>query len=227
MNQSVKNNIFVLLVLLLGFKCAAQNGEIVVSGKIKEVATGKPLKAKINYLSVPTGSIKGSFNDSTFIFSVFGSSKYQVTAVLDNYIPKTILVDPKSFAGKDSIYRDIILTPRGQTIRLEHLLFEQKKSEIDPQSFEELDEIVAMLEENPKMVIQLEGHTDSNGNAKANMDLSQERVDAVKKYLSGKGIEKSRVKTKAFGGTKPVTKQKTAEARNLNRRVEMRVLSEN
>jgi len=75
------------------------------------------------------------------------------------------------------------------------------------------------------MVVQLEGHTDATGNAKANMDLSEERVEAVKKYLVSKGVDKGRVKTKAFGGTKPVSRLKTPEARDLNRRVEMRVLS--
>jgi len=205
----------------------AQNGEIVISGKVKEVASGKRVKAKIVYRSVPTGSMSGTFYDSLFKFSVFGASKYQLTATAENYIPKTILVDPKSFEGKSEITRDIILTPKGQTIRLEHLLFEQRKSEIDPQSFEELDEIAALLKENSKMVVQLEGHTDNAGNAKANMDLSEERVEAVKKYLVSKGVDKARVKTKAFGGTQPLSKLKTAEARNLNRRVEMRVLSEN
>src|SRR6187402_2316399 len=111
-----------ILFLLIGAKNFAQlNGEIIVSGKVKEVASGKPVKAKITYISVPTGSMKGTFNDSIFSFSVFGSSKYQLTATADNYIPKTILVDPKSFEGKDKIVRDIILTPKGQTIRFEHL----------------------------------------------------------------------------------------------------------
>lgn len=148
-------------------------------------------------------------------------------ATADNYIPQTILIDPKSFDGKDEITKDIILTPKGQTIRLQHLLFEQRKSEIDPQSFEELDEIAALIKENTKMVVQLEGHTDASGNAKANMELSEERVEAVKKYLVSKGVDKARVKTKAFGGTKPASKLKTPEARELNRRVEMRVLSDN
>ena len=75
------------------------------------------------------------------------------------------------------------------------------------------------------MVIQLEGHTDYQGNSKDNMKLSKERVDAVKKYLEGKGISGSRIKTKAFGGTQPISKDDTAEAHRLNRRVELRILS--
>ena len=72
----------------------------------------------------------------------------------------------------------------------------------------------------------MEGHTDAQGSAKANMDLSQDRVDAVKKYLTAKGIGKTRIATKAFGGTKPLSREKTEDARALNRRVEMRVLKD-
>jgi OmpA-OmpF porin, OOP family len=224
----MKHFLIFFLFVIAGQSVVGQTkDEIIISGQVKAVATGKAVKARVTYKSVPTGGLNGSFNDSTFRFSVFGSSKYLVMATANNYIPKTILIDPKFFEGKNQITRDIILTPRGQTIRLEHLLFEQRKAEIDPQSFDELEEIVALLKENPKMIIQLEGHTDNSGNVKANLDLSQERVDAVKKYLTGKGVEKSRVKTKAFGGRQPLSKGKTEAAKILNRRVEMRVLSEN
>jgi OOP family OmpA-OmpF porin len=102
----------------------------------------------------------------------------------------------------------------------------QGKSVINPESYPELDEIVAMMKLNTKIEIQLEGHTDSQGNEKANFELSQDRVDAVKKYLTSKGIAKDRVKTKAFGGTQPISKDKTEEGRSLNRRVEMRILKD-
>lgn len=212
---------------LTGRLAICQSGEIEVRGKVREVATGKALKAKISYKSVPTGSITGSFNDTTYRFSIFGSSKYQVTATAPNYIPKTVLIDPNTSAGKGAIEKDIVLTPRGQSIRLEHLIFETGKSTIDPSSFDELDEIAAMLKETPEIVIQLEGHTDNVGNADANMKLSQARVDAVKKFLVSKKVDKNQVKTKAFGGTQPVAKGKTPEDREKNRRVEMRVISEN
>jgi outer membrane protein OmpA-like peptidoglycan-associated protein len=97
---------------------------------------------------------------------------------------------------------------------------------INPKSFPELDELVAMMKDSPKVEIQLEGHTDNVGNAEANMKLSQSRVDAVKKYITSKGISKSRVQTKAFGGSKPISKENTEEARAKNRRVEMRVLKD-
>jgi outer membrane protein OmpA-like peptidoglycan-associated protein len=82
-----------------------------------------------------------------------------------------------------------------------------------------------MMLENPTMIIQLEGHTDYLGNAKENLKLSQQRVESIRGYLSEKGISKSRLKTKAFGGLQPLSRDNTPEAHRLNRRVEVRILA--
>jgi outer membrane protein OmpA-like peptidoglycan-associated protein len=203
----------------------SQNTEIIVHGKVKKAISGKGVASKIVYKSYPTGGLSGSFNDSTFSFSIFGSSKYQVTASAIGYIPSTVIVDPKE-SKNNSIVHDIELTPTNKTVRLNHLIFDMGKAVIKPVSFTELDELVAMMKANPKVEIQLEGHTDSQGSVEANLKLSQDRVDAVKKYLSSKGIAKDRIKTKAFGGTQPLSTDKTEDARALNRRVEMRVLKD-
>ena len=196
--------------------------EIQVSGKVISLSTGKALKAKIVYKSIPTGGITGRFADSVFQFSVFGTAKYQVTATAEGHIPRTIIIDPKEIGGQTVFVRNIELTDGKKTFTLNHLIFQQGKAVIDPKSFPELDELVALMADNKSMVIQLEGHTDNQGNAKLNMELSKDRVEAVKDYLVDKGIGKSRVKTMAFGGTRPLS----TAARAANRRVEIRVLSE-
>lgn len=205
--------------------CQTVAGEITIKGRVVDISSGKGVKANISYKSLPTGGIKGKFIDSTYAFSIFGSSRYEIMAELPNYIPAVAIVDPA--VAKDGIVvRELHLTPKGQTIRLTHLNFEQGKAVIDPASFDELDEVAQLLKSHQKLVIQLEGHTDNLGSASKNMELSQDRVDEVKKYLVGKDISKSRVKTKAFGGTKPLSKGKTEADRNMNRRVEIRILSE-
>jgi outer membrane protein OmpA-like peptidoglycan-associated protein len=215
-----------LLVLIFSIGVVhAMAQEITVKGDVVDAVRGKKLKSKIVYKSYPTGGISGTMNDSTFSFSIFGSSKYQVTAEAAGYIPRTVIVDPKEAKG-NTITRNIELTSTGGTIVLNHLIFAQGKAVIDPKSFPELDEVVAMLKENSRMEIQLEGHTDNRGNAEANITLSQARVDAVKKYMVSKGVSKNRVMTKAFGGSKPIATEDTEEARAKNRRVEMRVLKD-
>ncbi len=204
----------------------AQDDEIQVTGKVTDARTGKGIKAAVRYSSIPTGSIFGRFNDSTFQFSIYGTAKYQITASADGYNPRTVIVDPKDKDANRQLTRDITLTAKGQTITLSHLIFAQGKSVIDPKSYTELDEVAQMMKENTKMEIQLEGHTDNVGNSKANLELSQSRVDAVKKYLVDRGIAKGRIQTKAFGGTQPLSNELTPEARAANRRVEMRILKD-
>ena len=204
----------------------AQTDEILAKGKVTDSRTGKGVKASIRYSSIPTGSIFGRFNDSTFSFSIFGTAKYQITAQAEGYNPRTVIVDPKDVTAEKTVLCDISLTPEGQTIILNDLIFAQGRSVIDPKSYSALDEVVQMMKENTRVEIQLEGHTDNVGSPKANMALSQSRVDAVKKYLVEKGIAKNRIQTKAFGGTQPLKNEMTPEARAANRRVEMRILKD-
>lgn len=204
----------------------AQSDEILAQGKVTDSRTGKGVKANIRYSSIPTGSIFGRFNDSTFSFNIFGTAKYQITAQAEGYNPGTVIVDPKDIDASRKVMRDIRLTAKGQTIILDHLIFAQGKSVIDPKSYSQLDEVVEMMKENTRLEIQLEGHTDNVGSSKANLKLSQDRVDAVKRYLVDKGVSKGRVQTKAFGGTQPLRNEMTPEARGQNRRVEMRILKD-
>ena len=220
------NSGVVLLLLGTVLSTNGQPREITAQGKVIDVLTKKGVKAKIFYKSYPTGSITGRFNDSTFSFQIFGSSKYEITAEAEGYILGTALVDPKDIDPTSKVIRDIMLTRKGEPIVLDHLIFEQSKAVINPKSFPGLDEVVVMMKDNEKLEIQLEGHTDNQGSPKANMELSQDRVDNVKKYLVSKGISKDHVKTKAFGGTQPIVNANTPEARALNRRVEMRILKD-
>jgi outer membrane protein OmpA-like peptidoglycan-associated protein len=225
---SMKNALFyfVLIFVFAVPPCNAQSSDITVKGKITDSRTGKGIKANVRYSSIPTESITGRFNDSTFSFLIFGTAKYQITVGAEGYNPKTIIVAPKDIDANNNIVRDVMLTPKGQTIILNDLIFAQGKSVIDPKSYPGLDEVVQMMKENPKIEIQLEGHTDNVGSPKANLELSQERVDAVKKYIVSKGINKSRIQTKAFGGSQPLGNEMTPEARAKNRRVEMRILKD-
>jgi OOP family OmpA-OmpF porin len=205
---------------------AQSNDEILAQGKVTDSRTGKGVKAAIRYSSIPTGSIFGRFNDSTFSFNIFGTAKYQITAQAEGYNPGTVIVDPKDIDGSRKVLRDIRLIPKGQTMILDHLIFAQGRSVIDPKSYSQLDEVVEMMKENTRIEIQLEGHTDNVGGSKANLKLSQDRVDAVKRYMVDKGVSKGRVQTKAFGGTQPLKNELNPEQRGQNRRVEMRILKD-
>lgn len=201
-------------------------------GKIINADTREPINARIVYESVPYGSRIGVINNSAYSFPMFDREHYSITVEAPGYAPAKYMLDPGAANGDNKVVRDIALSTgskpnthaAGKVMRLDNLIFEVGKSKIDPESFSELDILVNMMEQQPNMVIQLEGHTDFLGESRANMKLSQQRVESVRDYLASKGIARSRIKTKAFGGTQPLSKDSTPEAHRLNRRVEVRIL---
>jgi outer membrane protein OmpA-like peptidoglycan-associated protein len=98
--------------------------------------------------------------------------------------------------------------------------FEFNKWNIDPRSYSLLDQVVAALNGNPEVTIEIGGHTDSKGKDKYNKKLSQKRVDSVLEYLVGKGIARSRLVSVGYGESQPIDTNRSAAGRANNRRVE-------
>ncbi|MCG8686427.1 MAG: OmpA family protein [Desulfobacterales bacterium] len=104
---------------------------------------------------------------------------------------------------------------------LDNVLFDYDKSVIKPKAYGLLDEVAMILEKNPAMSIELQGHTDNVGTEAYNMGLSMRRANAVADYLVKKGILRNRMATTGFGFSKPVALNGTDFGRSLNRRVEI------
>lgn len=101
-----------------------------------------------------------------------------------------------------------------------HVLFVKSKPTMLPESFEELDNLVAMLKRFPNKKVVVEGHTDNVGDSKLNLKLSEERASAVVDYLIKKGIKSDRLTWKGFGDMRPISTENTVEGHAQNRRVE-------
>lgn len=101
--------------------------------------------------------------------------------------------------------------------------FESGKDIIKPSSFAILDNVVKVMQDNPEYKLDINGHTDNQGDDKMNMELSQKRADAVKAYLVSKGISASRLTATGFGETLPIGTNDTPAGRAKNRRVEFKI----
>jgi OmpA-OmpF porin, OOP family len=206
---------------------------VVAEGKVFNAATKEPITARITYQSLPYGNKVGVINNSTYSFPMFDGEKYSIIVEASGFAPAKYMLDPATANTEKKVIKDIELSngsrPNthvvGHVMRLNNVIFEVGNAKIDPESYSELDLLVNMMQENPTMIIQLEGHTDFVGAASDNLKLSQRRVESVKAYLASKGIAKSRLKTKAFGGAQPISRDNTPEAHRLNRRVEVRILA--
>ncbi len=103
------------------------------------------------------------------------------------------------------------------------IFFETGSDVIKSESFENLNTLVTILNNYPQAKVQVEGHTDNVGQEDANMVLSQQRADAVKRYLVTQGVEEGRMTATGFGETKPIADNETAGGRQLNRRVDFKL----
>ena len=90
-------------------------------------------------------------------------------------------------------------------------------------SFPELLRLVKILRDYPTVEILIGGHTDNQGDPALNVKLSEDRVEAVKKYLVSKGVDPKRLSTQGFGGTQPSANNDQEETRRFNRRVEFTI----
>ena len=100
------------------------------------------------------------------------------------------------------------------------ILFDTGKATLKAASLPTLKMIFRLLNDDPDLKFSIEGHTDNQGNKGINQPLSEDRAEAVKNWLEGKGVDPARLKTAGFGDSKPIDSNKTPEGRANNRRVE-------
>ncbi len=111
----------------------------------------------------------------------------------------------------------------GESMKLESVHFETDSYELDEISMEYLKNLLLFLNENPKLNIEISGHTDNIGMDANNLILSKHRAKAVFYFLIENAIDKNRLSHKGFGKNKPITTNNTSIGRALNRRTEFKI----
>jgi len=107
---------------------------------------------------------------------------------------------------------------------VEHVAFQPTTAKLLPRSHKLLDQIAKLVVAHPELgKLVIEGHTDDRGDDAYNLELSQQRADAVQEYLIKSGVDARRLKVRGFGKTAPLDPTSTDKARALNRRVEFKI----
>ena len=204
---------------------------VMLSGKVVDTKTGKPIEARIIYENLADGTEVGTAQTDPrtgeYKIVLPKGLKYGVRAVAKDFIAEaknidlTNVKDYKEVAGTNLTLVPIQVNEVGV---LNNLFFDTGKAEIRPESNPELDRMVLTFNENPGLVLEIGGHTDDVGSDAANIKLSQDRADSVREYFIGKGIEPDRVQSKGYGESKPKVPNTTEEGRQVNRRVEFKIL---
>lgn len=186
--------------------------------------TGEPIKG---HLKVLNGKSE-LFNSAT---SEIG---YQI-----NYVKKItykLIVKPDD-KGFMTTVKDVVITetPAQQTIliypitvggtfQLQSIQFKKSETIMVEGAKDDLDHLVGLMMDNPKMEILIGGHTDGIGNDELNKELSRLRAMVVEEYLVEQGISRDRLTVEGYGGTKPLVQNTVERDRQLNRRVEFTIL---
>ena len=211
---------------------------VLVSGNVYNKKTGEPLSASLVYEVLPDGTEAGngisSPQDGSFKMVLPFDKNYSIRATADKFfaISENLNLDSLVKAGYVEIHKDLYLVPIeiGQVVRLNNVFFDFDKWDLRPESFLELDRVVKLLKENPRISIEMGAHTDSRGSDDYNNTLSHNRAKSVMDYILAKGIAPERITSHGYGETVPVAPNDNAdgsdnpEGRQLNRRVEFKIL---
>ncbi|HYM21058.1 MAG TPA: OmpA family protein [Candidatus Kapabacteria bacterium] len=202
---------------------------VLVSGKVFDGKTGKPLAADIHYEILPgakdAGIAHSNPKDGSYKIVLPAGQMYGFRAEVKGYIPVDENLDVKKVTEYKEINRDLKLVPfeAGETVRLNNIFFDFNKSVLHEESNAVLDRLVVMLKQQPAITLEISGHTDNKGSESLNQKLSQARAISVRNYLIAKGIAKSRITAKGFGASKPIATNDTEDGRQQNRRVEFTI----
>lgn len=203
---------------------------VLVEGKVLNARTQKPLEAVIQFDDLHSGREVGEARSDPrtgdYRIVLAAGKNYGYHAAARGYLSVSENLQLTDLEQYGELRKDLLLVPIeiGESIQLKNVFFEQSKATLLPESYPELDRLVRIMKDNRTIEIQLEGHTDGRGEPRANLALSEERVEAVKQYLISKGISEKRIVGKGFGGARPMVSNDTEENRQLNRRVEFKIM---
>lgn len=107
---------------------------------------------------------------------------------------------------------------------LENLQFKTGRDKVEPVSFPILDEVVMVLQANPGLRVEVQGHTDTSGTPESNVRLSQSRAKNVVEYLVKHGIDTDRMVPNGYGQNHPIASNDNFAGRSQNRRVELKTI---
>jgi outer membrane protein OmpA-like peptidoglycan-associated protein/tetratricopeptide (TPR) repeat protein len=199
-------------------------------GKVSDSETGDPVMARIEIVDLSTDAVIGTFAssevDGSFKIMLPSKKSYMVDFRAPGFLSEMKRTNVTGTYPEEYYTLNVPLTKVkvGKKVVLNNILFQLGKSVLTAGSYTELNRLVIILQDNPKMKIEISGHTDITGSPVINAKLSSDRAKAVVDWLTQKGIDRTRLTYKGYGSDQPIADNKTEEGRSKNRRVEFKIL---
>ena len=199
-------------------------------GRVFDANTKKPLKAEVKLYDLDTDVLTQfvtsdpEYGDYTVVLNE--GHHYAMYAAADKYLLKSLSFDYSDQHTFNPLALDIYLEPvrSGRSVVLNNLFFDTNKYDLKPQSRTELNRLIEFLRQYRDVQIEVSGYTDNVGTPESNLQLSQRRAQSVVEYLSGHGIFVTRLRSKGYGEGHALAANDTEAHRQMNRRIELRIL---
>lgn len=180
------------------------------------------LKGQVDNINVPAENTKNGIY--TYVIIRDQATNFMLSAEKAGYIFANKQLTIPASGTEEKIVRETIRLKQpkvGTSKTLRNIFYEFGKATFTTASYEELNKMVSFLEANPKVNVEIAGHTDNVGAAAYNKNLSQIRANKVVDYLTGKGIDRRRLDAVGYGEERPiVSNDDEVMGREINRRVE-------
>lgn len=202
----------------------------VVQGLVTNAETSETLEALVLVEDLETGELlavnKSNSESGEYLVVLPAGRNYSVSASSEGYFFYSQSFELPKDTSYQEIVKNINLEPikKGAKVVLNNIFFEVGRAELKPISYVELNKAVKLLEENPSMIIEIGGHTDSQGSDANNLTLSTKRAQAVVDYMVLAGLDTGRLQAKGYGETVPIADNATKDGRAANRRTEFQIV---
>lgn len=202
----------------------------ILKGVVTDAKSNQPLEAAIDLIDNEKNLVLATFKSNSasgkYLVTLPSGKNYGIAVKRDGYLFHSENFDIPEGADYQEYNKDVALKKIeiGNTIVLRNIFFDFDKATIRPESANELERLIKLLNDNPTIKIELGSHTDSKGADDYNMKLSDNRSKSVVEYLIGKGISSARLVAKGYGETKPIDTNDSDAGRQNNRRTEFKIL---
>lgn len=202
----------------------------VLKGRILDEFTKKAVSADIEIVDNDKNEIISTFHSNSatgkFLISLPSGINYGIAVIAKDYLFYSENFNLPQMSDYQLVKKDIYLQNVciGCKIVLRNVFFDTGKFTIRPESTPELERLFKLLNDIPRLKVEISGHTDNTGSEGLNLKLSENRAKAVVDYLVKKGIVANRVQFKGYGSSEAVADNNTFEGRQLNRRTEFKII---
>ena len=204
----------------------------ILKGIITDEETNLPLEATIeivdNDKNEPIASFQSNSKTGKYLISLPSGKNYGIAIKAENYLFHSENFNIPETSNYQEIVKNVALKKlkKGSKIVLRNVFFDTAKSSLRPASETELNRLIKILNDHPKIKIEISGHTDNVGSLAYNKKLSKNRAKSVVNYLIKNGIDKQRLTFEGYAYNQAIATNDTDEGRQLNRRVEYEIVED-